>query len=60
MEEISQPKNHFGLTMLLCFDGLLLFSTAFVRKNAYNLFFYSHIIFFQAILLCVSRADPRY
>ncbi|KAJ7054075.1 hypothetical protein C8F01DRAFT_1163809, partial [Mycena amicta] len=41
MEQIRQPKNAFGLCMLLSFDGLFLLSTAYVRKNAYNLFIFS-------------------
>ncbi|KAJ7705372.1 hypothetical protein B0H17DRAFT_1037796 [Mycena rosella] len=51
MEDIAVPKNYFGLIMLLCFDGLLLFSTAFVRKNAYNFFLVSHMLFSQGLLL---------
>ncbi|KAJ7621188.1 ferric reductase like transmembrane component-domain-containing protein [Roridomyces roridus] len=50
-EEIQEPKIYFGLVMLLCFDGLLLTSLSFVRKNAYNVFFYSHIIFLSGVLV---------
>ncbi|KAJ6465134.1 hypothetical protein DFH09DRAFT_1278283 [Mycena vulgaris] len=57
-EEISDPKNYFGLCMLLCFDGLLLLSTAYVRKNAYNLFFYSHILFIHGLVACTYFHYP--
>ncbi|KAJ6466914.1 hypothetical protein C8R45DRAFT_838725 [Mycena sanguinolenta] len=52
MQEISEPKNYFGLCMLLAFDCILLSSLAFVRKNAYNVFLYSHITFFIVVLIC--------
>ncbi|KAF7334134.1 Ferric reductase transmembrane component 5 [Mycena venus] len=52
MQEIAQPKNYFGLLLLLSFDCILLTSLAFVRKNAYNLFLYSHIVFFHTVLIC--------
>ncbi|KAJ6504187.1 hypothetical protein C8R47DRAFT_968696 [Mycena vitilis] len=54
MEEIMDQKNYMGLCMLLAFDCLLLTSTAYVRKNAYNVFFYSHILFFHALVICVG------
>ncbi|KAJ7621189.1 ferric reductase like transmembrane component-domain-containing protein [Roridomyces roridus] len=44
-EEIQDKHNFNGLFMLICLDGLLLTSLPFVRKNAYNVFFYSHIVF---------------
>ncbi|KAJ7489400.1 hypothetical protein FB451DRAFT_1337155 [Mycena latifolia] len=59
MEEIADSKNYFGLCMLLAFDGLILFSTAFVRKNAYNLFLYSHIFCFHALIICAFYHYPQ-
>ncbi|KAJ6551431.1 hypothetical protein B0H19DRAFT_1157610 [Mycena capillaripes] len=59
MQEISQPKNYFGLCMLLSFDCILLSSLAFIRKNAYNLFFYSHILFFQTLIICGFYHYPQ-
>ncbi|KAJ7088591.1 ferric reductase like transmembrane component-domain-containing protein [Mycena epipterygia] len=59
MEEISESKNYFGLIMLLAFDGLLLLSTAYVRRNAYNVFFYSHILFFHAAVICGFYHYPQ-
>ncbi|KAJ6477172.1 hypothetical protein C8R47DRAFT_985102 [Mycena vitilis] len=59
MEEITQSKNYFGLSMLLCFDALLLTSLAYVRRNAYKLFFTSHVIFFNALLLCAFNHYPQ-
>ncbi|KAJ7187520.1 hypothetical protein GGX14DRAFT_611346 [Mycena pura] len=50
-ETIKHPNNIFGLCMLLSFDGLLLLSTAFVRKNAYKLFFYSHVLFLYTLAI---------
>ncbi|KAJ7220522.1 hypothetical protein GGX14DRAFT_540699 [Mycena pura] len=50
-ETIKHPNNIFGLCMLLSFDGLLLLSTAYVRKNAYNLFFYSHVLFLHTLAI---------
>ncbi|KAJ6584309.1 hypothetical protein B0H10DRAFT_1961866 [Mycena sp. CBHHK59/15] len=54
MEKIVRPEHYFGLITLLCFDCLLLFSTAYVRKNAYNFFLFSHILFLHAILVCAD------
>ncbi|KAJ7100632.1 hypothetical protein B0H15DRAFT_456421 [Mycena belliarum] len=59
MEKIAHPKNYFGLCILLCFDGLILFSSAFVRQRAYNLFFISHIICFQGVLICSCYHYPQ-
>ncbi|KAJ7040741.1 hypothetical protein C8F04DRAFT_1032152 [Mycena alexandri] len=51
MQEIKQLKNIFGLCMLLSLDCILLTSLAYVRKNAYNLFFYSHVVLSQALVI---------
>ncbi|KAJ7901617.1 hypothetical protein B0H13DRAFT_765305 [Mycena leptocephala] len=59
MEKIKLPKNYFGLLMLLSVDCLLLSSTAFVRKNAYNIFFYSHILFVQVLLFSGFNHYPQ-
>ncbi|KAF7377666.1 Ferric reductase transmembrane component 5 [Mycena sanguinolenta] len=59
MQEISQPKNYFGLCMLLSFDCILLSSLAFVRKNAYNVFLYSHIAFFTTLVSCAFYHYPQ-
>ncbi|KAJ6558682.1 hypothetical protein B0H10DRAFT_1846647 [Mycena sp. CBHHK59/15] len=58
MEKIVRPEHYFGLITLLCFDCLLLFSTAYVRKNAYNFFLFSHILFLHAILVCAQFHYP--
>ncbi|KAJ7182698.1 hypothetical protein C8R43DRAFT_1054634 [Mycena crocata] len=56
-ERIMKPSNYFGLCSLLAFDVLLLTSTAYVRKNAYNLFFYSHILAIHALVVCAYYHD---
>jgi predicted ferric reductase len=55
-EQIVNSQNYFGLCALICLDGLLLFSMSYVRKNAYNLFLYSHIFFLHALLVVVSSS----
>ncbi|KAJ7363839.1 hypothetical protein DFH08DRAFT_1072745 [Mycena albidolilacea] len=50
MEEIKASKNYFGLCMLISFDCILLTSLAVVRKRAYNVFFYSHLVAFHVLL----------
>ncbi|KAF8201142.1 hypothetical protein K438DRAFT_1965667 [Mycena galopus ATCC 62051] len=59
MQEISQQKNYFGLCMLLSFDCILLSSLAFIRKNAYNFFLYSHVIFTNVLLICAFYHYPQ-
>ncbi|KAF7364517.1 Ferric reductase transmembrane component 5 [Mycena venus] len=59
MQEIAQPKNYFGLVLLLSFDCILLTSLAFVRKNAYSFFFYSHIVFLHTVLICGFNHYPQ-
>ncbi|KAJ7472300.1 hypothetical protein B0H11DRAFT_1349789 [Mycena galericulata] len=52
MQEIAKPSNYSGLCLLLSFDCILLTSLAHVRKNAYNCFFYSHLIFSTTVFIC--------
>ncbi|KAJ7750463.1 hypothetical protein DFH07DRAFT_746203 [Mycena maculata] len=59
MEEIKEPTNYYGLVILLSFDMLLLTSVSYVRKNAYNLFFYSHVVFFHTLVICAFSHYPQ-
>ncbi|KAJ7153935.1 ferric reductase like transmembrane component-domain-containing protein [Mycena crocata] len=59
MDRIIQPSNYFGLGALLAFDILLLTSTAYIRRNAYNFFLFSHIIFFTAAIVFCMFHEPE-
>ncbi|KAJ7793934.1 hypothetical protein B0H14DRAFT_3558649 [Mycena olivaceomarginata] len=59
MEEIKASKNYFGLCMLISFDCILLTSLAVVRKRAYNIFFYSHLVALNVLLACAANHYPQ-
>ncbi|KAJ7768302.1 hypothetical protein B0H16DRAFT_313474 [Mycena metata] len=59
MQEIMQPKNAIGLSMLISFDCILLTSLAYVRKNAYNVFFYSHVVLSLALIILALYHRPQ-
>ncbi|KAJ7749260.1 hypothetical protein DFH07DRAFT_555851 [Mycena maculata] len=59
MEDISKPQMYFGLCALLSFNLLLLTSSAYVRKNGYNIFFYSHVLFFHTAVIGAFYHCPQ-
>ncbi|KAF5354132.1 hypothetical protein D9756_007100 [Leucocoprinus leucothites] len=47
---IHNPQNTWGLLALVCVDVLWIFSLAYFRQRAYNLFLMTHILCFALIL----------
>ncbi|KAJ7153949.1 ferric reductase like transmembrane component-domain-containing protein [Mycena crocata] len=58
IERISQPTNYLGLGALIAFDGLLLSSRGYLRRNAHTLFLFSHIFFFVALVVLGVLHNP--
>ncbi|KAF7324746.1 Ferric reductase transmembrane component 5 [Mycena kentingensis (nom. inval.)] len=50
-ENMSQKNNICGLGMLLTIDVMFLLSLAPIRKHAYQVFYYSHLIGFSVLLV---------
>jgi len=44
MIQIRNGQPIWGIIALLCVDSLYFFSTPFIREQAYNFFFRSHVV----------------
>jgi ferric-chelate reductase len=55
IENLKKPSNAWGWAALVCTDVIVLFSTSFWRKNAYNIFFSTHVISFFILLPAVRH-----
>ncbi|KAF9450866.1 hypothetical protein P691DRAFT_429417 [Macrolepiota fuliginosa MF-IS2] len=57
--QIAEPKNAWGLLALICLDVLFLFSLAYWRQRAYNIFFMVHILCFSLLMPALWHHRPE-